>query len=97
VRVVRQYIDRAADELSAIAWARVERAGLAALTFAWAGPERRGEPHYYAVRGPTFLIEYDNTQNHANHIHSVWRDLAGDWGADLLAEHYAEGHGRPKA
>jgi hypothetical protein len=36
----------------------------------------------------TFLIEYDNTQNNANHIHCVWRDFNGDWGEDLLAEHY---------
>jgi hypothetical protein len=44
--------------------------------------------HYYRVQTPTFLIEYDNTQNNANHIHSVWRDFSGDWGRDLLAEHY---------
>jgi hypothetical protein len=92
VGLVRHYIERTADELSAPAWARVERAGLDGLTFAWAGPEQPGQGHYYAVRGPTFLIEYDNTQNHANHIHSVWRDLADDWGADLLADHYARAH-----
>jgi hypothetical protein len=40
----------------------------------------------------TTLIEYDNTQNDANHIHSVWRDLAQDWGEDLLTEHYAQAH-----
>lgn len=44
--------------------------------------------HYYRIQTPTFLIEYDNTQNNANHIHSVWRDFSGDWGRDLLAEHY---------
>jgi hypothetical protein len=41
------------------------------------------------VQGPTFLIEYDNTQNDANHIHSVWRDFGRDFGRDLLTEHYA--------
>jgi hypothetical protein len=93
--LVRHYIERAADALSAHAWARIEQAGLEALTFAWAGPEERGQGHYYAVKGPTFLIEYDNTQNKANHIHSVWRDLAHDWGADVLADHYAHAHGTP--
>lgn len=44
--------------------------------------------HYYRVQTPSFLIEYDNTQNNANHVHSVWRDFSGDWGRDLLAEHY---------
>lgn len=92
VSLVRHYIERAADELSAQSWARVERAGLDALTFAWAGPEERGQPHYYAVKGPTFLIEYDNTQNNANHTHSVWRDLTHDWGEDVLANHYAHAH-----
>jgi hypothetical protein len=66
------------------------------LTFAWAGAEERGQAHYYAVKGPTFLIEYDNTQNHANHIHSVWRDLTHDWDEDVLADHYAHAHGVPK-
>ena len=62
------------------------------MTFAWAGPLERGQGHYYAVRGPTFLVEYDNTQDNANHIHSVWRDLRRDWGDDLLAAHYASAH-----
>src|SRR5438270_8267217 len=60
------------------------------LNFAWAGVLERGGPHYYRVQSPTFLIEYDNTQNDANHIHSVWRDYKGDFGMDLLAEHYDE-------
>jgi hypothetical protein len=93
VRLVRHYIERAAEEASVHAWARIEQAGLDALTFAWAGPEERGQGHYYAVKGPTFLIEYDNTQNNANHIHSVWRDFAHDWDADVLADHYAHAHG----
>jgi hypothetical protein len=58
------------------------------LFFAWAGAEQRGEPHYYRVQSPTFLIEYDNTQNGANHVHSVWRDFNGDFGRDLLKDHY---------
>jgi hypothetical protein len=48
----------------------------------------KGAAHYYRVQGPQFLIEYDNTQNDANHIHSVWRDFTNDFGRDLLAEHY---------
>ena len=95
VSVVRHYIERAADEVSAYAWARIERAGLDELTFAWAGSEERGQAHYYAIKGPTFLIEYDNTQNRANHIHSVWRDFTHDWDADVLAEHYAHAHEAP--
>jgi hypothetical protein len=92
VSLIRHYIERTADEVSAPVWVRIERAGLDELTFAWAGPEERGQGHYYAVKGPTFLIEYDNTQNRANHIHSVWRDLTLDWDADPLADHYAQAH-----
>jgi uncharacterized protein DUF3500 len=62
------------------------------LSFAWAGSTEVGGGHYYAVRGSTFIIEYDNTQNDANHIHTVWRDAAADWGADLLATHYLDFH-----
>ena len=60
--------------------------------FAWAGGIERGQPHYYRIQTPAFLIEYDDTQNNANHIHSVWRDFNGDFGEDLLAEHYQASH-----
>ncbi len=68
--------------------ARLRDAGLDRIRFAWMGGLLRGEPHYYRLQGPTFLIEYDNTQNDANHVHAVWRDFDGDFGIDLLAEHY---------
>lgn len=64
------------------------------LYFAWAGGLERGQPHYYRVQTPVFLIEFDDTQNNANHIHSVWRDFKGDFGVDLLAQHYQESHQR---
>jgi hypothetical protein len=94
VRLIRHYVDRAAEEIATGEWRKIEQAGLNEITFAWAGPEARDRGHYYAIRGPTILIEYDNTQDGANHIHSVWRDLTNDWGEDLLAAHYAEAHRR---
>jgi len=66
---------------------RLKKAGLDNVAFAWAGETEKGRKHYYRVQGPTFLIEYDNTQNDGNHIHSVWRDFNGDFGQDLLREH----------
>jgi len=60
--------------------------------FAWAGSTERGERHYYRLAGPRFLVEYDNTQNDANHCHSVWRDPQNDFGDDLLRRHLAEHH-----
>ncbi len=62
------------------------------IFFAWAGSTERGGPHYYRVQTPAFLIEYDCTQDNANHIHSVWRDYDGDFGLDLLKEHYRSSH-----
>ena len=71
--------------------ARLKAAGLDAIVFAWMGTTDRaaGGGHYYRIQGPTFLIEYDNTQNNANHQHIVWRDFKGDFGDDFLALHYA--------
>lgn len=64
-------------------------AGLDKLRFAWAGSTDKGQRHYYRIQGPTFLIEFDNTQNDGNHVHSVWRDFNGDFGRDFLREHLA--------
>jgi hypothetical protein len=93
-RLVRHYVDRTNEELARITWASIERGGLDTITFAWTGGTARGQGHYYAIKSPTFLIEYDNTQNEANHIHSVLREVTGDWGEDLIASHYAESHTR---
>lgn len=66
--------------------------GIESIHFAWAGSLKPGEPHYYRLRGPTFVFEYDNTQNNANHIHTVWHDLTRDFASDPLKEHYENGH-----
>ena len=62
------------------------------IHFAWAGATESGKPHYYRIQGESFLIEFDNTQNNANHIHTVWRDFDGDFGRDLLRQHYDAEH-----
>lgn len=94
VALIRVYLDRTTEEIAAGEWQKLERAGLESITFAWIGGGEPGQPHYYAVKGPTFMIEYDKIQDGANHIHSVWRDFTNDWGEDLLAAHYAESHRR---
>ena len=71
--------------------AKIKAAGVENIRFSWIGATKRalGAAHYYRIQGPTFLIEYDNTQNKANHQHIVWRDFKGDFGDDVLAAHYA--------
>jgi len=91
-RLIRHYVDRFQPDVAQGAWDRLSGADLASTTFTWAGPDEPGRGHYYAIRGPGLLVEYDNTQNGANHIHSVWRDPTNDWGEDVLAEHYRRDH-----
>jgi hypothetical protein len=72
----------------------IKDAGYGNLRFAWAGDMQTGpgHPHYYRIVGPTIIVEYDNTQNNANHVHTVVRDLLHDYGGDQLLEHYKSGH-----
>jgi hypothetical protein len=88
-RLLETYAGRMADSAASGQLQRIEAAGFGRLHFAWAGAHRPGAPHYYRIHGPTVLVEYDNTQNGANHIHTVWRDLENDFGGDLLKKHYA--------
>jgi hypothetical protein len=89
--LIGQYVGRAAGPIGLQTWQDITEHGIERLTFAWAGETSPGvgNRHYYSIAGPSFLAEYDNTQDNANHIHSVWRDFRNDWGTDLLAAHYA--------
>ena len=93
--LVRQYLERSPAAVADAAWADAADAGWDEVRFTWAGGLERGEGHYYAVSGPTFVLEYDNTQESGNHVHCVWRDRRHDLGGDLLAQHYAVGHRPP--
>jgi hypothetical protein len=90
--LIKEYIYRYRPELADQDLLKIQAAGFENLTFAWAGSTERGQGHYYRVQGPSFLLEYDNTQNSANHVHTVWRDLDGDFGEDLLRKHYDQDH-----
>ena len=83
------YVDRLPEAL-----AEMERAGIDidSVHFAWAGEDRPRRPHYYRLQGPSFVVEYDNTQDEANHIHAVWRSPSGDFGFDLLRGHVSRDH-----
>ncbi len=87
VRIIEVYTSTMEADVATERLAVARRAGLDQVRFAWAGETEKGKKHYYRIQGPTFLIEFDNTQNDGNHVHSVWRDFTGDFGRDLLREH----------
>jgi hypothetical protein len=93
-RLVRAYFDHLPETIQRKHEALFEPSRFYSTTFAWAGPAEFGAPHYYRVQGERLLIEYDCTQDDANHTHSVLRDPQGDFGDDLLAQHYALDHGK---
>ena len=90
--LVNEYTSRMVDDIATERVRRINAAGFDNVSFAWMGADALHEPHYYRVQGPTFLIEFDNVQTSANHIHSVWRDFNGDFGDDVLKSHYKSAH-----
>lgn len=90
LELVAVYVRNAPQPAADAELAKIRRAGIEKLHFAWAGGAQPGQRHYYRIHGPTVLIEYDNTQDDGNHIHTVWRNPQGDFGDDVLARHYAE-------
>lgn len=93
-QMLRDYANLMAPSLAAERLARLDKAGRDNIYFAWAGSIAPGERHYYRLQGPTFVVEYDNTQNGANHVHTAWRDFDGDFGRDLLREHVKADHAK---
>lgn len=82
-QILHVYVDKHPPEISSKLLGQVNDAGKDQIHFGWAGPDGVGQPHYYRIQGPTFIIEYNNTQNNANHIHSVWRNKSGEFGTQL--------------
>ena len=92
--LVKEYVHRHRPDLAEGDLEKIKAAGTEKIHFSWAGSPEPGQPHHYLVQGPAFLIELDNTQDGANHVHCVWRDFENDFGDDLLRRHYAERHGK---
>ncbi|QGY42188.1 DUF3500 domain-containing protein [Maribellus comscasis] len=92
LNLINEYLAILPEELAEKRMQKIQSEELGEIRFGWAGGTQAGKPHYYRVQGKTFLIEFDNTQNNANHIHSVWRDFDGDFGRNLIREHYQHSH-----
>jgi uncharacterized protein DUF3500 len=86
-----EYVNNVPEQVAQARQDQIKKAGNN-LYFAWAGGEQYRDPHYYRIQAPAFLVEFDDTQDNANHIHSVWRDFENDFGLDLLKEHYQSSH-----
>ncbi len=88
LRLIEEYVRRHRPAFADQDLEKIHQAGFDEIHFGWAGGFERGQGHYYRLQGPTFIMEYDNVQNNANHIHTVWRDFENDFGEDLLRRHY---------
>ena len=87
-RLIDEYVSALPPEIARQRMAVIRAEDPDRIRFGWAGGLEAGRPHYYRLQGRHFLIEYDNVQNGANHVHTVWRDFEGDFGRDLLRQHY---------
>lgn len=87
-KLVRSYLSSMPSPTAEVRMKKIAKEDMNSLRFGWAGETERNKPHYYRIQGKTFLIEFDNAENNGNHIHLVWRDFNGDFGTDLLKEHY---------
>lgn len=91
-RLVEHSVRRLASPFAEKDLERIDAAGFDRVAFSWRGSAEPGKGHYYRVQGPTFVLEYDCTQNDANHVHTLWRDLTRDFGGDVLRAHYEVAH-----
>ena len=91
-KLLEEYVSQVPTELSKVKLEKISDYGIDNLFFAWGGGQSLGEKHYYRTHGGNFLVEFDNNQNQANHIHSVWRDVENDFGYDILREHLLAYH-----
>jgi hypothetical protein len=92
MRLIDEYLSNMPSKIADTRREKVMSEDLSDLYFGWVGAKSLGVAHYYRIQAKTFLIEFDNSQNNANHIHTVWRDFEGDFGRDLIREHYAKSH-----
>ena len=85
--LVTEYVSQVNEELAGRRLTALKEGGFDQLHFAWAGPLDKSEAHYYRIHGGEFVVEFDNRQNGANHIHSVWREVENDFAGDVLRDH----------
>ncbi|RYD32001.1 MAG: DUF3500 domain-containing protein [Verrucomicrobiaceae bacterium] len=92
LKLISEYVGRYRSDIAEADMEKIRKAGVDKIRFGWAGGTKVGEAYYYRIQGPTFLMECANIQNNAKHVHATWRDFTGDFGRDMLKEHYTHDH-----
>ena len=87
ISLVSEYVGQVCTDVYQERLGAIKEHGIDGFRFAWAGPTERNQEHYYRIHGGDFLVEFDNRQDGANHIHSVWRNVENDFAQDILREH----------
>ncbi|MBI2808939.1 MAG: DUF3500 domain-containing protein [Planctomycetes bacterium] len=85
LNLIKSYTGRMPADVAAQELKLVREGGLDKIYFAFTGSPAPGKGFTYRVQGPSFLVEFLNVQpdsgrNPANHIHSCWRRISGDFG-----------------
>ena len=88
IKIIKEYISTVPEKEAKKRMEKLKNEEMNKMRFGWVGGINPGDGHYYRIQGKSFLIELANKQNNANHIHAVWRDFNGDFGRDLIEEHY---------
>ena len=88
LKLLNEYLSIVPEKAAKKRMEKIKNEEMNDIRFGWAGAMQQGKGHYYRIQGKSFLIEFSNRQNNANHIHTVWRDFNGDFGRDLIREHY---------
>ncbi len=90
--LISEYVNQVPEELARHKMSQLEEFGIENVFFAWGGGTEPGKEHYYRLHGGNFVVEFDNRQNGANHIHSVWRDVDNDFAEDVMRQHLLAYH-----
>ena len=85
--LVAEYVNGAPAPVAEQRLAAIRESGVDDFRLVWAGGLDRSRDHYYRIHGGQFIVEFDNIQNEANHIHSVWREVENDFAQDVLRDH----------
>ena len=90
--LITEYVTQVRHDISHDKMTAIQEEGVGNFHLAWAGGTEAFKGHYYRIHSGNFVVEYDNVQNGANHVHSVIRDVDNDFASDVMREHHLMYH-----